>query len=464
MRASLHRLLWLVALSSGLLSFSSCGQQDAAPGGAAASTAGERSAPRPVVPPPVSIGESLPVLEPVAAVQTARVTAAADVFAAAEGADDDADGPDELLVEPDPGTPEWLIREITKINSAPLDAVRKPVIGKPGEYEVVQLKDAEIEAEEMRRAEKVIALALEVCAKTKGDKGRVLLFNNAVHYLANARVTLAAYGDHDQVRLLGEEAEMLFKLDPTSFGAIELQLRLVDCLAELAEQDGRKNDSWGPMASQQARLFASRFPHETNRCALVLVSAARACEVGGRFDAARQCFALLERHFANTPFAEQAAGAIRRYRLEGQSLDEFAGATIDGGFLSIDEFRGRPVLIVFWSAESPSFREDLPRLKQLIGSQASRSLAIIGVNMDVDEGVVDRFIEQSELTWRTIFFSSLEQRGIRNPLARAYGVTTVPQYWLIDPQGKVVAAPVDLKSLATRFGQVALDANAPTAR
>ncbi|MBX7106717.1 MAG: TlpA family protein disulfide reductase [Gemmataceae bacterium] len=319
----------------------------------------------------------------------------------------------------------------------------------------MELTEAQMDAEEKRRAEQVISLALEACAKTKDSTEKSLLFNNAVHYLAGARTTLAIFGDHDQVRLLGEEAEMLFKRDPKSFGAVELQIRLVECLAELAEQEGRKGAAWGPMAAKQARLFASRFPQETNRSALALVVAARACEVGGRFDDAKYCFGVLERDFAKTPFAEQAAGAIRRYKLAGQPLTEFAGATIEGGFLSLDQLKGKSVLIVFWSAESPSFREDLPRLKQLVASQSDRTLSVVGVNMDVDEAVVDAFLEQAELPWRTIFFSNVDQRGIRNPLARAYGVTTVPQYWLVDARGTVVAAPVDLKSLSTKFSQLA---------
>jgi len=462
MRALPHRLLWIVVLSGGSAFLTSCAEQAPAAPVAKSSPTAERSPAPPVVPPAVSIGEALPVLD-LNPRRTAEAPPAAATSALAE-TDDDSNEPDEPLVEPDPGTPEWLIREITRIQSAPLDAVRSPIVGKPGEFQIVQLTDQQAEAEEMQRAEKVVQLALEVCAKTKDRPDRVMLFNNAVHYLANSRVTLAAYGDHEQIGLLSEEAEMLFKRDPKSFGAIELQLKLVECLAELAEQDGRKNDKWGKMAAVQARLFASRFPAETNRSALALVSAARACEVGGRFDDARQCFSLLERDFAATPFAEHAAGAIRRYKLAGQLLGEFAGATIDGGFVSIDQFLGRPVLIVFWSAESPSFREDLPRLKQLIHSQAQHSMAVIGVNLDVDEATVDSFIEQAEINWRTIFSSNLDQRGIRNPLARAYGVASVPQYWLIDAKGKVVAAPADLKALESRFTQVASQGDGPVVR
>ena len=455
MRTAAYRLLWSVIVFGGAVSLAACSKQGGSSTAAATPRSRQENVEKPVVPPAVSIGEALPVLDVTRDGTAGATTVAARVFTSASQDESEADEPEEALVEPEPGTPEWLIREITRIQSAPLDVVRTPVPGKPGEFAVVELTEQQMDAEEKRRAEKVIGLSLEACGKTKDSAEKTLLFNNAVHYLAGARTTLAGFGDHDQVRLLGEEAEMLFQRDPKSFGAVELQIRLVECLAELAEQDGRKNDSWGQMAAKQARLFASRFPQESNRCALALVIAARACEVGGRFDDAKYCFGVLERDFAKTPFAEQAAGAIRRYKLAGQPLTEFAGATIEGGFLSIEELKGKTVLIVFWSAESPSFREDLPRLKQLLGSQAGRGISVVGVNMDVDESVVDAFLEQAELPWRTIFFSSVDQRGIRNPLARAYGVTTVPQYWLVDARGTVVAAPLDLKSLSTKFSQVA---------
>ena len=453
MRACCPRVLWSIVLSVGSLLFVSCSEQASGQRPVTRSGDSERTPAKPVVPPAVSIGEALPELDLTAGRQPA--SAAGKVFAAAAEEPEEPDDADETVAEPDPGTPEWLIREITRIQSAPIDAVRTPVPGSPGEFKVVELTEKQVQDEEMRRAEKIISLALEVCAKTKDSADRALLFNNAVHYLAGARVTLAAYGDHDQVRLLGEEADMLYKRDPKSFGAVELQMRLVECLAELAEQEGRNNDSWAGMAAKQARLFASRFPQDTNRCALSLVLAARASEVAGRFEDAKYCFGVLARDFAKTPFAEQAAGAIRRYQLAGQPLGEFAGPTIDGGFLSLEQLRGQPVLIVFWSAESPTFREDLPRLKKLIGSRSEQSLTVVGVNMDLDEATVDRFMEQSDLSWRTIFYSNPEQRGIKNPLARAFGVTTVPQYWLIDSRGVVTAAPVDLRSLSTTLGQTA---------
>jgi hypothetical protein len=398
----------------------------------AQATAPEKPEP-PFLPPTVSIGSDTKV-------------AAADL----EQADDDARAL-AALAEPDKGTPEWLIREITRLNSAPINVVQQPVAGKPNEFTEVRLTDEQALAEQKRRAEQIVELALEACTKTKSATEKEQIFNNSVHYLALARTTLALEGDTDQVNLLGDEVETLFKRNARSFAAIDAHIKLVELLQLLAEQSGRREPKWGQAAARHARLFAGRFPQDTSRAALALLTAARACESSGQFDEARECFAMIESSFGKTAFAEQAAGSLRRYKLTGRPLEEFAGATIDGGYLSIDQYRGQTIVIAFWSAASPSFQEDLPRIRKAISPFAANSLTLVGVNLDIDESIVDSYLESVDLPWRTIFFANPDQRGLRNPIARFYGVTTVPQYWIVDSKGSVVAAPTDIAGLETHL-------------
>ena len=72
---------------------------------------------------------------------------------------------------------------------------------------------------------------------------------------------------------------------------------------------------------------------------------------------------------------------------------------------------------------------------------------VIGVNLDKEQSAVDRFVEKHSLAWQNIFFSEPTSRGVRNPIARHYGVTSVPTYWLVNASGVVTAAPLDLKQL-----------------
>lgn len=431
-----------------VLSLSSCGESNATPPDATAAAAGPSTAteaatgsgkPTPFVPPAVSISNDLTPLD--------QDVAAADPDEA-EPARDELD--DEVVpeqAEPVKGSPEWMVREIALLSSAPLDYVRQPVPGKPGEFTQIDLTDEQIDKERARRAAQIIDWALEVCAKTRDDSTRQQLFNNAVHYLAMSRSTLALAGDRAQVRLLSDESEALFKRDAKSFAAIDSHLKLVELLQGLADQEGRANPEWAQAAAKHARLFVSRFPQEAPRAALTVLSAARACESAGLFADAQQCYARFETEFSKTPFADQAAGALRRYKLTGRPLAEFAGSTIDGGYVSIDQLRGQPVLIVFWSTGSRGFQQDLPQLRKIVDA-AGDKLTVLGVNFDSEEAIVDSFLEQANLPWKTIFFSNPEQRGLRSPLARFYGVTTVPQYWVVDAKGVVTAAPTDINGAA----------------
>jgi hypothetical protein len=442
------RFLCFVALIGCGAVMTSCGDTPATTATASAATptaiataATETEKPqKPFVPPTVSIGGETKV-------------AALDV----ESTDEETKALD-ALPEPEKGTPEWLIREITRLNSAPIDLVRQPVPGKTDEFVEVQLTDEQALAEQKRRAEQIVDLALEACTKTKAEPAKEQIFNNSVHYLALARTTLALGGDVEQVDLLGDEVETLFKRNPKAFAAIDSHIKLVELLQLLAERSGRREQKWGQAAARQARMFAGRFPHDTSRAALALLTAARACEISGQFDEARECFVTIESSFGKTPFAEQAAGSLRRYKLTGRQLQEFAGATIDGGYLSVDQFRGQTVVIAFWSVASRSFEEDVPRIQKAIAAFPINSLTILGVNLDSDESVVDSYLERVDLPWRTIFFANPEQRGLRNPIARFYGVTTVPQYWVVDSKGVVTAAPTNIEGLEAQLEKQAASA------
>ena len=72
---------------------------------------------------------------------------------------------------------------------------------------------------------------------------------------------------------------------------------------------------------------------------------------------------FLRENFAKSPQAGQANAALRRLELKGKTLD-LGGETRDGGFVKMDDFRGKPALIVFWASDSESFQAMLPRLNR----------------------------------------------------------------------------------------------------
>ncbi|MEZ6068557.1 MAG: redoxin domain-containing protein [Planctomycetaceae bacterium] len=335
------------------------------------------------------------------------------------------------------GTPEWRLYEIARLMTPPATQVR--VVSADGAEQVTNRPSNEITAERIRNLKQAVTHAGQAIAATLNDPSRESLFTNAVHYLSAAHRELAILGESEHARRLAEVAEAMFVAKPESAAAAASAAQLVELARGMALLYGEQNDEWVRAHANQARLFAERFPNETSRASVALLEAGRTCERFQLEKEARDCYLLLKDRYADTPFAEDVQSVLRRMSLVGKTLNsqDFGGPTIDGGFISIEQYRDRHTLVVFWSSGSPTFAEDIAKLQKW-QAEAGQSAAIIGVNLDQDEGAVDQFLESHPLVWRQVFSADPEQRGTYNPVAAHYGVVTVPHYWLVDPSGKVL--------------------------
>lgn len=347
---------------------------------------------------------------------------------------------------PEKGSAEWLLMEIARLRNLPVDQVRESVPGRPGEFVDRTLSEEEARQERLSRHRKTVELAMQTISKTHQDESATELFNSAVHFLVDARTQLALAGDHDQVRILDENAEALFQRDPTSFAAVDAGAHLVELAHQLAQRHAESDPQWALAFARQARLFAERFPQETSKAAVNLIAAGKMCERLKLDDEAETCLAVVEQIAPGSPYAEQVEGSLRRLRLPGQQLTQFGGSTFDGEFTSIERYRGTPLIIAFWASNSEEFRQTLPTIQSLVDESRGK-LKVVGVNMDRDERAVERFLLETGIDWKQIFYSDPEKRGLMNVVARHYGVTRVPEYWLVDADGVVRSIHLDPMNL-----------------
>src|SRR5690606_34161576 len=135
--------------------------------------------------------------------------------------------------------------------------------------------------------------------------------------------------------------------------------------------------------ARQAQVFATKFPREQTRAASLLFSAGWSCELQGLEQPATNCYSMIVKEFPNTKEAVAAAGSLRRLKLVGQPI-QLGGSTFDGGYVSIDEFAGKSVLVVFRQAGNPKMHELMPVLADLQRTSGD-GLAILGIALDEDE-------------------------------------------------------------------------------
>jgi thiol-disulfide isomerase/thioredoxin len=111
---------------------------------------------------------------------------------------------------------------------------------------------------------------------------------------------------------------------------------------------------------------------------------------------------------------------------------------LNGGSVSLEDLKGKVVVLHFWATWCPPCLEELPRLLSFSRKQDPSKYVLLPVSVDkAGRGSIKKFLE----SW------GLEPDGYLDPggkLARKYGTIRFPETYILDPQGilrkKVIGA------------------------
>jgi hypothetical protein len=340
------------------------------------------------------------------------------------------------------------LAEIRKLRIAPV----------PGDIEAARKARRE-------RNQNIIDLATRAIRGTMNETARSAQFQTAVTQLLEARFQLALTGSEEDIEALYSDVQALSDRDPESAVAAEGVYTLARFAHTKAGLSGRSQPIWFETLSRWAREFADRFPKDQKRATSLLFGAGRSCELHAAASndpklAARLltesqlCYTALAEKFASTDQGQEATAALRRLALPGQVLTQFSGPTSDGGYVSAEEFPGKPTLIFFWESDSDEFRETLlPALAKIREQLPQDRLRIIGVALDEDENTLNSFLEQNPVPGQQIFFPQTAQRSWNSPLVRFWGLAATPSVWVLDSQAKVISTSVTAEQLVPTLQQ-----------
>jgi thiol-disulfide isomerase/thioredoxin len=77
----------------------------------------------------------------------------------------------------------------------------------------------------------------------------------------------------------------------------------------------------------------------------------------------------------------------------------FAVTTIDGQRISLDDLKGKVVLLDFWATWCPPCRRALPHVRDIAKKFQDQPLVVLSVSLDTDEQKWKDFITKNEMTW-----------------------------------------------------------------
>lgn len=121
----------------------------------------------------------------------------------------------------------------------------------------------------------------------------------------------------------------------------------------------------------------------------------------------------------------------------GNQAPDFSGPTPDGDTLSLKDAMGKITLIDFWASWCRPCRVENPNVVRVHNQYKDKGFNIISVSLDRPNQRAQwlKAIEDDKMDWYHV--SNLKYWD--DPIAREYGVRSIPATFIIDENGKIVA-------------------------
>ncbi len=157
-------------------------------------------------------------------------------------------------------------------------------------------------------------------------------------------------------------------------------------------------------------------------------------EVAGLLTTAHETPALLRIRRGSNEFevTVQRASIERIYNLppQGKPAPSFALQDTNGKTVSLEDFKGRPVIVTFWATWCGPCVAESDELNKL--ARKNEHLAILGLDVDDQPNALEQFLQK-----RPLSYTVLKAGKIDGPVATSYGVTGLPLTVVIAATGLV---------------------------
>lgn len=109
--------------------------------------------------------------------------------------------------------------------------------------------------------------------------------------------------------------------------------------------------------------------------------------------------------------------------------------TLDGNGVTLEELKGRVILVNFWATWCVPCLHEMPAFERLHRDYEGSGLSLLGVNIQEDRQTIERYATRLALT-----FTLLSDGD--GGMTKAYGVVGMPTSFLIARDGRPVALAV----------------------
>lgn len=134
----------------------------------------------------------------------------------------------------------------------------------------------------------------------------------------------------------------------------------------------------------------------------------------------------------------------------GAEAPQILLANPEGKVVSLSSLRGKTVLIDFWASWCKPCRLENPHVVKLYKEYRDRGFEVYGVSLDKNKQAWVNAIQQDGLEW--IHVSDLQYWN--SAAAKLYNVSGIPQTYLIDEDGKIIAKNLRAAELGKKLKEI----------
>ena len=133
----------------------------------------------------------------------------------------------------------------------------------------------------------------------------------------------------------------------------------------------------------------------------------------------------------------------------GTPAPDFTLHDIHGKPVSLSDFKGKKVVLVFWATWCPDCRAEVPQLKQMMASPKARDVVFLNVSFDRKFEALEQYVKDNELGGYQLFDAAGKKESA---VSAAYSVKWIPSLYLIGADGKVQLGTVMIGKIAKALG------------
>ncbi len=132
----------------------------------------------------------------------------------------------------------------------------------------------------------------------------------------------------------------------------------------------------------------------------------------------------------------------------GDMATNFEFTAPDGQLSDLTAQRGKYVLVDFWATWCGPCVAKLPQVEALRKEfAADKGLVVVGANLDSEPDAAREFLEKNPLGWNHALLGDWSSTEV----PKRYGISSVPAFVLVDPDGRIAALEYSLDNVRERL-------------